>query len=285
MADNSLINFGDISKPATVLIEKISDAVGAIYRPHQIKRVAEAEADADRTRAVANLQISDMQRRAMHRMLQEEEAKQKNMESITEKAIPEVSENAKPEEIEKDWITNFFDKCRLTSDEEIQKLWAAILAGEANSPGAYSKKTVNLLSSLDKKDAELFRKLMGFGWAIAGVTPLIFEIKDTIYKNNGLNFIDLKHLDDIGLISFNHTGGFNNNGLPKVSAVMYYGRLTVLEFAKDADNSLDLGHVLLSQAGLELANVCGGSPVVGFEAYVRGKWKAKGIKIKNEEGA
>ena len=190
MADTTLINFGDVSKPATVLIEKIAEAVGAIYRPHQIKRVAEAEADADRTRAVAQLQISEMQRRAMHRMLQEEEAKQQNMESITEKAIPQIAENAKPENMQKDWITNFFDKSRLTSDEEMQKLWAAILAGEANSPGAYSKRTVNLISSLDKKDAELFRKLIGFGWAIAGVTPLIYNIEDSIYKNNGIRLFD-----------------------------------------------------------------------------------------------
>jgi hypothetical protein len=38
---------------------------------------------------------------------------------------------------------------------EMQNLWAQVLAGEANSPGTYSKRTVNFLSSLDKKDAAL----------------------------------------------------------------------------------------------------------------------------------
>jgi hypothetical protein len=44
---SSLINLGDLSKPATVLIEKISDAVGALYKPRQIKRLAQAEAESE----------------------------------------------------------------------------------------------------------------------------------------------------------------------------------------------------------------------------------------------
>ncbi len=43
VADNSIINLGELSKPATVLIEKISDAVGGIFKPYQIIRAAKAE--------------------------------------------------------------------------------------------------------------------------------------------------------------------------------------------------------------------------------------------------
>ena len=45
---SSVVNFGDISKPATVLIEKISGAVGVLYEPRRIKKKAEAEAEADK---------------------------------------------------------------------------------------------------------------------------------------------------------------------------------------------------------------------------------------------
>jgi hypothetical protein len=41
-----LISIPDLSKPATVLIEKISDAVGGIAKPWQTVRVARAEAKA-----------------------------------------------------------------------------------------------------------------------------------------------------------------------------------------------------------------------------------------------
>ncbi|HLL76618.1 MAG TPA: hypothetical protein VK421_15295 [Pyrinomonadaceae bacterium] len=45
---NSIVNLGDLTKPATVLIEKISDAVGGVFRPYQIKRLAHAEAEAEK---------------------------------------------------------------------------------------------------------------------------------------------------------------------------------------------------------------------------------------------
>ncbi len=36
MTDNPLAKLGDLTKPATVLIEKISDAVGGVFKPYQI---------------------------------------------------------------------------------------------------------------------------------------------------------------------------------------------------------------------------------------------------------
>ena len=41
---SSLINLGDVSKPVTVLIKKISNAVGVLYEPRRITKAAEAEA-------------------------------------------------------------------------------------------------------------------------------------------------------------------------------------------------------------------------------------------------
>jgi hypothetical protein len=48
MTDNPLAKLGDLTKPATVLIEKISDAVGGIFKPYQVVRLAKAEAEANR---------------------------------------------------------------------------------------------------------------------------------------------------------------------------------------------------------------------------------------------
>src|SRR5690349_16709473 len=104
-----LINFGDLGKPATTLIEKVSDAVGGIAKPWQIRRTAQAEADAEIIRAEARIQISEIERRAIVRMVREEGHKQENIESITGKAIPDLNPDAKPENIEKDWLTHFFE--------------------------------------------------------------------------------------------------------------------------------------------------------------------------------
>ena len=152
---------GKISEPATALINKISDAVGGLYKPYQIRRVAKAEAEAEIIKEQAQIKITNLQRRALARFVSEEAKKQENIESITEKAIPQLDDSSNPQNMENDWIANFFDKCRIVSDEEMQVLWAKVLASEANSPGTYSKRTVNSLGSLDKRDAQLFTTLCG----------------------------------------------------------------------------------------------------------------------------
>src|SRR5271169_5455329 len=129
MTENPLANLGELTKPASVLIEKISDAVGGVFKPYQIVRVAKAEAEAERIQAEARIQITDLHRRAMHRFLEEEAKKQSNIEAVTQKALPLLDKNSCPQNVEDDWITNFFDKSRIISDEGMQQLWSKLLAG------------------------------------------------------------------------------------------------------------------------------------------------------------
>lgn len=272
--NNSLINLGDVSKPADTLIKKVSKAVGGIFEPYQIKRIAKAEAEAAVIKAQAEIQITELHRRAMHRFIEEEAQKQKNIEDITNQAIPLLGENTDAEKMNDDWVTNFFDKSRIVSDKEMQGLWAHVLAGEANVPGTYSKRTVNYLGDLDKVDADLFTKLCGFGWQIGNVVPLIFDVQAKIYEEHGITFNALSHLESIGLIQFNHLSGFRRLKLPKKFYILYYGQPLQLEMPKDEGNELELGHVLLTKVGHELAPICGSKPVDGFVEFVKDKWKA-----------
>ncbi len=275
----ALINLGELSKPATVLIEKISEAVGGVFRPYQIRRVADAEADAEKIRAVSQIEVTDLQRRAMRRFLEEEAKKQQNIENITNKALPKVGENSAPEKVENDWLANFFEKCRLISDEEMQNLWAKVLAGEANSPGKFSKRTVSILSSLDKSDALLFENICSFSWAIGDGVPLIFDEEDQIYAKNKINYAVIKHLVEIGLISHNGITGFKLNLHKKKAAMTYFSHRVLVEFPKEKDNELELGNVLFSKAGQELGGICSSKPCDGFKDYVINKWRGLGLKV------
>ena len=60
--------------------------------------------------------------------------------------------------------------------------------------------------------------------------------------------------------------------LPKRFFLHYYKKPLMLEMPKDADNELNIGHVLLTKIGQELAPICGSSPVEGFWDYVRDRW-------------
>lgn len=269
---------GDLSKPANTLIEKISDAIGGIFKPYQIRRVARAEADVNMIRATSQIEITELQRRALHRFILEEAREQNNIESITSKALPEVSDQARPEDVEDDWIVNFFDKCRLISDEEMQALWVRVLSGEANSPGKFSKRTVDLLASLDRSDAEAFSRLCSFAFFIEDFVPLVYEVNNPIYGDYGINFSVLSHLDSIGLLRFDVPAGFIIRGLSQKRFVDYYGQQVWIEFQQPANNELNLGYVLLTKAGKQLAPICKSTARDGFVEYVREKWRGFGYK-------
>ena len=276
--NNSIINLGNLGEPAKVLIEKVSDAVGGVFKPCQIKRVARAEAEADIIKANAQIEISELQKRALNRFLIEEATKQENIENITKKAIPQLEQGAEPGKIERDWIVDFFDKSRIVSDDEMQNLWSSILAGEANKPGTYSKRTLHLMASLDKKDAELFTKLCGFVWYVGTPIPLVFDSQNEIYANNGINFTSLKHLDAIGLISFESLSDYVRKGFSKTTITVYAGKPAMLEFQNGENNELGIGHALFTDVGAQLAQFCKNSPVDGFREYAMSEWLKKGVK-------
>jgi hypothetical protein len=277
--NTALVNLSEISKPATALVEKVSDAIGGICKPWQIRRIALAEADAELIKAKSKLKINGLEHRALQRFINEESKKQKNIEDITIKSLPLVNDNAHPQNMEDDWISNFYDKCRLISDDEMQYLWSKVLAGEANIPGTFSKRTVNLLSSLDKNDAILFRSLCGYCWSFTKNDPVIFDVSNEIYNKNNINFNTLKHLDDIGLLNFDSFGSIALKDIPQIFVTSYYDKYISIKFEFENNNRLNIGHILLSKSGQELMHICDSSPVPGFFDYTINKWSQEGLLI------
>ena len=267
---NSLVNLGDLSKPVTILIERISDAIGGIAKPWQTVRLAEAEAKASIIQAQSKIEISDLEGRSLLRMVREEGKKQENIENITAKAIPGISQDAKTESVEKDWIVYFFDRCRLTSDEDMQFLWSSILAGEANSPNSFSRRTIDLVSTIDKRDADLFSNLCRFVWTIGEPTPVIFNEKEKIYNDLGINLATLNHLDNVGLVTYNSSvipAAYQKNFSSENIQISYFGQNFVVN-APENNKSIKIGRVLFTRAGEELSHVCGSSAYNGFADYV-----------------
>ena len=272
MAENPLVSLGELSKPVNTLVERASDAVGGLFRPWQTRRVARAEAEAELIHAQNEIQITELHKRAFWRFLEEKASEQLNMESILTKAIPGVDQdNARPEDVEKDWFANFFDKCRIVSDEEMQDRWARILAGEANSPGSFSKRTVNLMADLEKHDADMFVNLCRFVWEINHeIVPIIVNQGHEIYRQHEFQ---LRRLSELGLVTIG--GAFfalELGPLPKNVTASYYGKELHLTLPKDTKNSMNVGQVRFTTAGLELFFVSGSTPYARFYEYVYDKW-------------
>jgi hypothetical protein len=286
---NSSISLGDLSKPVNTLIEKISAAIGGVFAPRQIKRIAKAEAEASKIKAIAeietsklyalsDIEIKEIQQRALYRFVTEETKKQINIESITQKSFKDINDDAKPENMEDDWISNFFNKCKFISDAEMQILWAKVLAGEANNPGSYAKRTIEFMSTMDKNDAILFQKLCSFKWFLNTRTVLIYNTKDDIYEFNGITFDRLKHLDSIGLINFEALSGYKRLKFGEIVNSSYFTTPIALKLPiKNNNNEINIGQVLLTQIGHDLLNVVNPTPIPEFIDYVIKNWQSQGI--------
>jgi hypothetical protein len=259
------------------LIEKVSNAVEVLYEPRRIRKRAEAEAEAEKIKALVSIELSEIQQRAIDRLVQQETRKQENIEAITGQAASSLEADAKVKDLEEDWIAHFFKQCDTVSDREMQSLWARLLSGEANKPGTFSKRTVDFVASMDKKDAQLFTTFCQYCWFMRDVIPMILDEENDIYKKNGIGFSSLKHLDSIGLISFESVSGYRRMGFGKYAQIFYFGTPTTIEFSKDKDNEIQIGKALLTQAGQELAPICGAQRNDNFYEYVIEKWHKSGF--------
>lgn len=277
--NNPIINLGELAKPATVLIEKVSNAVGVLYEPRRIIKKAEAEFEASKIKALAGIELYDIEQRGIERLIHQQARKQENIEKITAQAAESLPPDANADELEEDWIAHFFEQCENVSNEEMQSLWSRLLAGEATKPGTYSKRTVNFVASMDKKDAELFTSLCQFTWMLGEPTPLIFQPDNEIYTSQGINFSTLKHLDSIGLISFEPTTNYRKLEIPKKAAIFYFGLPTLIEYQKSENNEIQTGQVLFTRAGEELVNICGAKRNQDFYEYAVKQLGKQGITL------
>jgi hypothetical protein len=275
---NALVHID--GKAATSAIEETSKGISGFFRPWQIKRVAKAQAAADLVKAESDIKISELQRRALYRFVEEEAWHQANMEAIAELATPLLMEGADRERVDDDWMSNFFDKCRDTSNGEMQTRWSRILAGEVNEPGSFSKRTVNFMADLDRTDCEVFTKLCCFCLYIEdtvpfsqGLIPFVSDPRQPIYRDNGISFDSLTHLDSIGLIKFGTQGGrFVREDVAGRTPVRYFDTTLFIEMRQDWVSHLDIGRALFTQVGGELARIADGAPLPGFLDYVRAHW-------------
>ena len=103
--------------------------------------------------------------------------------------------------------------------------------------------------------------------------PLVFDVRAEIYNKHGINFNSLNHLESIGLVQFSSIAGIVRRNFPKKFAVRYDGKPLALEMPGETDNKLEIGKVLLTKIGQELAPICRSRAVEGFRDYVMDQWK------------
>ena len=258
-----------VGKGVSTAIEKLSSAIGTVYGPCHTRNVAKAEADAAKIKKQGELEVEELERRTRCRIQLQDAYHQRNLENIIHEAASLMDDNAKPEAIEPDWMANFLRKAEGISDDEMQNLWARVLAGKSNNPGTFSRRTVNLLADLDKDDAEKFANLCRYLWYdFKGERyPMIFDIGEPIYKEHGLDYSTLLHLETIGLIQLAQGSLFAKSFDSQIAMLMYDNNQLVA-LREGVSAQMKIGRVLLTKTGQELSHVCKFEPVEGYFDYI-----------------
>ena len=120
-----------------------------------------------------------------------------NVRSVVE----DTAENLGDKEVadhepDPDWTARFFDSVQDVSSEEMRKIWAKILAGEVESPGRTSLRTLDTLRNMTKRDAQMFLNICDF---VLGGGFLFYD--DSVKEFDALNYSNLLHLQDCGLVN------------------------------------------------------------------------------------
>lgn len=175
--------------------EILSHATGGIARGNLKNAEAEAKAailNAETEAKVALIKAQGQNELANY-VLATENRKMNNFLSIGEKAESFLSpdEPVSNEPISQDWINRFQSIAEDVSDEDMQNLWARILAGEVKQPDSYSLRTLDTLRNLTKDEAELFTKQCDS------------VLEDMLLEDlSNANINDYSKLADAGLIIF-----------------------------------------------------------------------------------
>lgn len=176
------------------LIEATADA-------GSLRTIADAQAEARRRLDVsANLDggTLEIQRDNITQRIEFQERKrQQNIVSVVHRAANELEDttvaNHQPDP---DWTARFFGVVQDVSSDDMQKIWARILAGEVQAPGATSLRTLDILKNMTKGDALLFEDVASYM-----IDGFMYNDADQSEDRVPIDYGVLLHLQDCGLLN------------------------------------------------------------------------------------
>jgi hypothetical protein len=159
----AISNWLGVQLPAVHLpqtIKNIDKAIGKIVLAGGENLEAHIKANTSKTKAIGKLNVDGLFR------TEEEKRKLENRAAAMKAALEDIETNPaaidSPSEIEDDWL-NFFVRCAEDkSSEELQALFGKILSGEIRKPGSFSLRTIQIMSTISKRDAEALSMLLSF---------------------------------------------------------------------------------------------------------------------------
>lgn len=270
----------------------------------QAKAQAEARAllvsqDADVTGAL------DIANTVNQRIQFQERKRQINIASVVRQAASQLGdkevENHEPDH---DWTARFFNEVQDVSSEEMQLLWAKVLAGEVERAGSTSLRTLGILKNLDQAMARLFRKFCsacvflspdGKTLMDARVPSLGGNAGSNSLREYGLNFDALNRLNENGLIISDYNSWYDyrlSTGLsldnpPQLIRIpfRFQNRYWVLVSTgeRNSNKEFRLSGVALTRSGRELSRVVGSEVMDEFSQDLFSFFRGENLQMTEVE--
>ncbi|MCQ2593506.1 MAG: DUF2806 domain-containing protein [Treponema sp.] len=134
--------------------------------------------------------------RSNYRLQYQQARKEHNIESVIGKTVLELGDSSldSVEEIDPDWLTRFFETVEDISDEQVQTLWARILAGEVLKPRTYTYRLLSVLRNISKNELGIILKIAPL------VCGDVILNEHEAFKLKEITWQDISILEDMGII-------------------------------------------------------------------------------------
>ncbi len=220
----------------------------------------------------------------------------KNQKAIAEKAMSYVEEGTDFSEesgVSEEWLDRFMDSAGFVSSEEIQLIWAKILANEFEKPNSTPPNMVRVLSEITPDLARAFRCICSMSlWVmplnedgniennyLRIVVP--YSDNEQTFRYMGLGFEVLNELEALGVMKFDFLVGYSIQGIKNKRILMRVGdKLDVIE--EHRDDSIPSGNVLLTSVGEALRSIIESVAIDNYYEMTYGYLRKKGIRFAEE---
>lgn len=274
MSDVSGISVSDVlglSQPLTKLIEVCSSAIGMAYKPLHERRMTDAkvyeikqigEAIRENSDLAVNYQYRNvgidatntesLEQRTKNRLLYEEMKRQQNVEAVIANAYSELTgkETVSEKPVDEDWKNCFFNIAKDISSDDMRRIWGRILASEISTPGSFSMRTLDVIRSISRVEAEEFQRIAPA--VMRTGNDLFVPSSEDLLDKYGIRYSSILALDECGLLVLNKSGILHKI---QQSVIFTKNMIMILESRDESTKEIGHGAYLLTKAGRELFGI------------------------------
>lgn len=180
--------------------------------------------------------------------------------------------------IEDDWLFAWREGAARVSNDDLQRLWGSVLAGEIKSPGRHSMRTLEFLKGLSKPEADLLVNLAKYV-----VQGSVVRSQAEYLSKHGLPFIALLQLQELGVLSGVEAVGLSTEHttvMPGryIKPLISHNRVLVVEDT-DASKTLSIEIYRLTDVGRQVLSLGNFEPDLVYLQAIGKAIAAQGFQV------